>query len=129
VRPIEKLGFVSIVIAASHFDVRNGRRTPNAMRIQMVELQEAAFGAAMAVFADEDALLSISLPDLALQVGSDVARSGRARAPWPRSVGRSELLLFDRRQEQRQGTIEDGIVLAPFGIACRKRFRARISIS
>jgi hypothetical protein len=63
------------------------------VRVDVVELQEAALGAAAAVRPHECAATEVTQPHRALDLGRDVAGSGRGPGRWPRLLGRRELPL------------------------------------
>ena len=106
-RTIEQLGLVEIVRAAADRDVVDGGRPADTVRIDVVELEEAALRAAVAAVDDEGASTSVALPGGTAHLGRDVPRvAGR---PATRSGPRRsrELLLRKLLDQHGQGTIEN----------------------
>jgi hypothetical protein len=99
------LGFVLIVRTATQ--PHAGHRGLAAARhgLDVIELEELARRAALAVVADERALATITIPDRAPDVCGDVpGTASRARAP--RSTGGGELLLLELGNEGVERLLE-----------------------
>jgi hypothetical protein len=95
-----------IVCAAAQLNVGGGRGTACGIRLDVVKLEESAFGAAPAP-SHERTPPFVAPPHLALHGGRDVPRAaGRtSRAAWRRCRGTST--TFQILQQQGQGAIED----------------------
>ena len=80
VAPEEHPGLVVVVAATTQLDVGDGGFASRRVGLHVVELQEAVLGAAAAVRPHEGAAAQVAQPDRALDLGRDVARSGRSVA-------------------------------------------------
>src|SRR5207244_12529052 len=78
---------------------------PTRDRLDVLVLEEPGRVAAVPVLADERAAPAVALPDLALDLGRDVARVGAAAGPRSRLGGGAEPALL----ELRDGEIEQAI--------------------
>ena len=70
-RSEDKLRLVLIVAAATEREVLGRGRSPERKRLDVMELQERALGAAMSIAGDERALAAVVLPHDALVVSGD----------------------------------------------------------
>jgi hypothetical protein len=93
-------------------DVPDRGRAAQGVRVDVVELQEAALGAAAAVRPHERAAPEVAQPHCALDLGRDVARSGRGGAGRLGVVHGGELAPGEIGEQGREGPVEDRGVVA-----------------
>jgi hypothetical protein len=105
------------------------------MGLQVVELQEGALGTSLSVVGDEATLPPVTVPDPALDVTRDVARSehvsptlvirpGTDSARRPGLRRRAKLFPFDLLEEQGEGAIEDRCRITVRNLATEKGLQA-----
>jgi len=113
-----QLRLVLVVAPATKRDVLDGGQSAQRIGPNVVELQEGAFGAPVAVWGDEAALAAVAPPDRALDLPWDIPRRdngcsklpirpGADRTRCPRLRRRPHLRLLDLLEEQRKRTVED----------------------
>jgi len=102
------------VRAAAQFDVLERRQAAVAVRVDMVELEQATFAAAAAVGTCECAARAVARPDFATHFGWDMARRPAGCRPGnplrpPRRFLRhlAELPLLQFRHQERQRPVDD----------------------
>jgi hypothetical protein len=82
------------VCPAAELDIVYGRFPTGCIRIDVMELQEAALDTSAVVVCDEGALAGVSLPDLPLDLSRDVTRARVCTAAAAGAVGRGDLLFL-----------------------------------
>jgi len=89
-------------------DVPDRGLAAQSVRVEVVEFQEAALGAAAAVRPHERAAPQIAQPHRALHLGREVAGSGPGPVRGARPLGRRELLLREVGEQGGEGAVQDG---------------------
>ena len=88
-----------------------------------MELHEPALGTPPAARPHERAAPEVAQPHRALDLGRNVARSGRRAAGRPRIFGRRELFLREGRKQGRESAVEDGGFVAGGDRVAQQVFR------
>src|SRR5262249_6574658 len=87
----------------------------------VIELDELAFLAAMALLAHERALATVTLPDRVLHVSRNVPRIGRRILPGPVLRAGAELLLLELFDREIQRSIQDGGEIPVWELVAQER--------
>src|SRR6267378_107194 len=103
---IEELAFVLVVRATAELDVVHRGFASHAMRVHVMELDEAPLVAAPPSPAQERAGTAVTQPHRSPDLGRDIPAATRRTATGPRSRRRREFLPSQVLEQRRQRAIE-----------------------
>src|SRR5207302_1250325 len=106
-RAVEQLGFVGVVGTAAELDVVDRRLASDGMRLEVMQLQEAALAAAAAAPGHEGAAGAVPQPDRTLDLGRDVAGAAGCAPAGARPPRGGALLPGQVLDQGRERAVED----------------------